>query len=322
MLASAVFLIAATIVCIANGREWIEQIGQTTWHVNPLLLLLSAVLLLLSYLPTPLGWSVISRKLGSEVPPRRLVSVWFVSQLGRYIPGKVWLFAGRAGFLRASGMKLGRAAFSTGLELLLTVASVGLMSLVFVWTVDPTGLWAAVRIPIAVSAAAILMLPALGPVQRLLARRGDRMGRCGENPQQSPEGRNDVPVIPSSWAGMIVLLYGVLWTLRGFSLFLWLSAFGLQGIPLQLLMLAVPLAWLAGYVAFIIPGGIGVREGILVSILSSELGTGPLLLLVLGQRALLGALEVVAALVSLPSIRHVMKLGGSDRAGGVPGEGP
>ena len=42
-----------------------------------------------------LGWVLILRSLGVQLPLKRAVQITSVSNLGRYVPGKVWAFLGQ-----------------------------------------------------------------------------------------------------------------------------------------------------------------------------------------------------------------------------------
>lgn len=186
-----------------------------------------------------------------------------------------------------------RAAFTTGMEMLLTMASVGLVVFASVWWVEAGRISSHVRTLSVVSAALFLVLPLLSPVQKLLLSRRARGGSDAR------------AVVPTATIARAVLLYSGLWAARGASLFFWLIAFRLEGVEPAMVFLATPLAWLAGYVAFLIPGGIGVREGVLASLISVTQGRGPLLLLLFGQRVVLGLIELVTAVAFARHMRHL-----------------
>ncbi len=63
------------------------------------LLLLAVVVMVLSYSLLPVVWLFVGRAFGVPLRPREAVNSWFVSAVGRYIPGKVWQFVGRASLL-------------------------------------------------------------------------------------------------------------------------------------------------------------------------------------------------------------------------------
>ncbi|PIE53030.1 hypothetical protein CSA37_03720 [Candidatus Fermentibacteria bacterium] len=262
-----------------NGSDWLEQAREYQWSPNPLMLSISGVLLSFSLVFTPLGWALISRNMGSNASMKELFAAWYASQLGRYIPGKIWLFAGRAGFLKARGMGTARAAATTALELLFTVASVGLItvtvSLFFPEAMPEAGF----RTAAALSGSAALLLPLLHPVQRYLCRKKGIEGDFLPGPAITAK---------------TVLLFTGFWIMRGFALFTLLKGAGIEGIKPAASLLAAPLSWFAGYIAVMVPGGIGIRETAAAAI-SAPAAVVPAAFLIAGQRVFMALLEAALA---------------------------
>jgi hypothetical protein len=282
----ACLVVAAAWVVVRQGGRWLDQVSAHTWQLSWFNLAISAILLLYSLWLIPEGWVRVCRALGSRERKRLLRAVWFASQLGRYVPGKIWLFAGRAGFLRGKGMTMPRAAAGPVAELLFTAAAAGVSSLagLLIWGGGMAG-WL-FHILLAASALAVL-LPFLHPLQRLLIRM-----RGGPADAETPLN------LVASDSLLLLGLYSGLWVMRALALLLWLRGFGMEGIGFGACLAGVPLSWLAGYSAFFVPGGIGVREAALVGILSTGGETGPLLVAVAGQRLLLSLGELALGLLS------------------------
>ncbi len=203
----ALFILAGTaaIIIWKNGGSWLEEIDRYSWNLNTGELVLSAVLLAASLSLAPSGWVLICRSMGSEIPAGEMFAAWYASQLGRYIPGKIWLFAGRAGFLKARGMKAGRAAATTAYELFFTVASIGLFVIVLAAISPEVFQHTGGKTAAMAAASAILLLPLLHPVQSFLCR------KKGIDPGRLPSVRTSVTA---------TLIYAFLWLVRGLSLFL------------------------------------------------------------------------------------------------------
>lgn len=290
VLLAALAAVAAWLVA-RRGESWLQQVSEHSWDPAWPALAASAVLLGLSLWLIPEGWVIICRALGGRDRRRLLRGAWFASQLGRYMPGKVWLFAGRAGFLRARGMGMARAASAPVAELLFTAAAAGLASLAGLLLRGgrmPDGLLAAL-----VGASALaLVLPFLRPLQRLALR------LRGKGPAAPLD-------IGAAGGVRLIGIYAGLWALRAAALLLWLRGFGLKDIGYLACLAGVPLSWLAGYLAFFVPGGIGVREAALVAILAGSGDTGPLLLAVGGHRILLSLGELLFGLLSFGTFRRV-----------------
>ncbi len=285
-------LLAAVWIITVNGGKWFEQMNRFDWKLDWRLISLSTLLLGISYFLIPTGWIILSHSAGSTVRPSELRAAWFMSQLGRYIPGKIWLFAGRTAFLKSRGMTGYRAASVPFLELLYTSAGAGLAASIPV-AIAGNSIFSNPGLKYAVLAAGIslLIVPFLTPIHKLLYRL-----KYGHAPEELP-----VPGLTGSLK--LLILYLSLWWLRGLALFLWLRGFGTSDSSFLLCCAAAPLSWLAGYLVFLIPGGIGIREAAAVALLAPSGGTGPVLAVVAGQRLILSVIEVFFTLVSARRIK-------------------
>ncbi len=284
---AVVLLITAAWIITVNAGNWFEQISSFRWQFDWILICTSAILLGLSYFIIPLGWIVLSHAAGSKIVSKELRAAWFMSQLGRYIPGKVWLFAGRAAFLKSGGLAGFRATSVPFLELLYTAAGAGLTAMIPV-IISGNAIFSHSGLKYAVLAAgfSLLLIPFLTPIQKWLYRL-----KHGRIPEELP-----LPGLVDSLK--LLIFYSGLWWLRGLALFLWLKGFGVSDISLLLCCAAAPLSWLAGYIVFLVPGGIGVREAAAVALVAPSGAAGPVLAVIVGQRLILSIIEVVFALVS------------------------
>lgn len=270
-----------------NGGEWLRQIGRFTWEFDWPLLALSSLLLGISYRFIPSGWNLLARRAGSDASDRELRGVWFVSQLGRYVPGKVWLFAGRAAFLKSRGLTGYRASSVPFLELVYMAAAAGLSALIpLLLSGGEIFESAALKGAVVAAGLSILLIPFLRPLQRRLYRL-----RHGNVPDRLP-----LPGPADSFR--LLLLYSVIWWMRGLTLYLWLKGFGLHDVSVWACFAAAPLSWLAGYIVFLVPGGLGVREAAVTALVASAGQTGPVLAVIAGQRLILSVIELSFALTA------------------------
>lgn len=202
-----------------------------------------------------LAWRAVLADLGSPLALRDAERVFFLGQLGKYLPGG-------GGWAVAAQMELGRtcgvpAARSARAALSVLVASL-----------TAAGAVAAVTLPFVAELADyrwVLVLPALGLV--LLHPRVLRL---------SPRG-----------AARAVALSALQWLAYGVGV--WAVASDLPGAPGGLLALttgAYALAWSAGFLVLVAPAGAGVREGALVLLLTPAYGSGPALGIALLARLL------------------------------------
>jgi hypothetical protein len=95
-------------------------------------------------------------------------------------------------------------------------------------------------------------------------------------------------------------LYLIFWSIYSLSFYLLIQAISPVHIASPLKFLAIlPLAWTVGYLAIFIPGGVGVREGMLVALLTSYITPEIALVIALAQRLISTAVEGINALISL-----------------------
>lgn len=282
-------LIVGRHLWLAGGR-WLESAREFPWKVDPLLLALSSILLLVGLFISPEGWVMVCRERGINLSRRELYAVWFGSQLGRFIPGKVWLFAGRIGFLKARGYSVAKTASTLVLELLFSTAAVGFMAF-FVGvfnpgiTGNPTIRWA-----IAAAGIAAAMLPLLSPLQKLAFRVKKVSFR---------------PVSPGHSIRVTLFFTGT-WIVRGTSMWMWFQGMGLNAGPLEC-MAAAPLSWLAGYIVILVPGGLGVREAAAALIALPVALVAPGIAAAGGQRIIMTVWEIGLAVFTAGTLKKAKR---------------
>jgi uncharacterized membrane protein YbhN (UPF0104 family) len=203
-------------------------------------------------------WLSILRRLGVDTQ-RRWSAVFFQAQLAKYIPGTLWQYAGRATLARAQGIPVRAVGVSLPIELAaLALGAAAMSPLLFGW-------WGV----LAVGALAI----AAAAAERLAARR---------------------PIVAAgahAW-----LYYMCVWAPVGLGF--WLTARALVVVPahdLPLYVGAYAIAWLVGFVAVYAPGGLGVREAVLVALLRNRLGTADALVVAAVFRAVLTLADLALA---------------------------
>lgn len=282
-----VLIIIASIVIWKNGKVWLEEIQNYSWLLNYKLLSISALLLVISLTLTPLGWILICKPLNSQISIKEMSAAWYNSQLGRYIPGKIWLFAGRAGFLKARGIPISTAAATTAFELFFNVASIGLITLI-VFLFNPGIIsFQGAKVVVLTASIALLLLPLIRPIQKFICR------KKGIQSNVFPDFRTSL---------ITTILFALLWILRGLALLLLLKGVGLTNILFSRSLAAAPLSWLAGYIVFFVPGGIGVREAAAAAIAAPTL-IPQATIVIAGQRIFMAIVELLLASVTARNIK-------------------
>jgi MoaA/NifB/PqqE/SkfB family radical SAM enzyme len=273
---------------------WKEAGGRADWSY----LALSAFCLILGYYFAPMAWRRILGALRIPAIDRgRVRRNWFVTQMGSYIPGRLWMVLGRITFLNANGTGSVKAATALVLENIYLLAALGLLTALSLPFVSASTLPPALIVALSVSAVlGVLMLLAPG-IQRLIARKLARgMGTDVR----------ELPHISHRHQAQFIGSHILSWSLRGLGLYFWFRGFGIpRSDPAHTLVilcvLASPASWLASLLMIFIPGGIGVRESVQALMVSSFVPGGMVVAttVALGQRALLMVVEGLFALAAV-----------------------
>lgn len=260
------------------NRHW-HELGETGLRLRPRpgWILLSAVVVWATYGLLIAAWRGVIRAWGEPLGPTQALRIWALSNLGRYLPGKVWSVAGLAVLARRAGVA-GWAA--VGSALVLQAVAVGSGVAVTAATVPNAAspLWLAAAAATAAGTVAALSAPrAVGWLNRIVPGGGLR-------PLGVSAVARATTVTAVSWAG-----YGVAF---------WCLARGLVGETALSLASAVGVfaaGYIVGLLAIFAPGGVVVREGVFVTLLTPSLGPGPALALSVASRLLLTVTELTAA---------------------------
>lgn len=273
----------------------LEALRSYAWEVDGFLLLASLLLQIAGLLVGVAAWQLLLRFLGFPTPFPALARIWFVSGLGRYIPGKVWQFVGAA--------QLGGSA---GLPALVTVTSLAAHTFFFlvgaVLVAAYLTPFSALGLPDAYATAVRLGAPLLILlVHPALLRRVLRlMGRLS---------RRDVGEWTGSWSAAlsVVALSTVSWAITGVALYLFIrSVASIEPAALAGVIGSNALAFVAGYLVFVAPAGLGAKEGALAALLSIYLPLPVAALVAVLARLWTVASEVLpaAALFTLSGTRR------------------
>ncbi|HEX8002528.1 MAG TPA: lysylphosphatidylglycerol synthase domain-containing protein [Mycobacteriales bacterium] len=259
---------------LATVSQW-SRVSETVSDVAPAEVAVATVAMCAGTYGSMLVWRAILADLGSPLRVRDATSVYFVGQLGKYLPGSLWPVVAQMELGKRHDVPRKTSAVAFVLMTVVNVTSGGLV--------------AAATLPF--SAAGDLaryryafLVPALGLV--LLHPRvfGAISGAGLRLLRRAP--------LPRGLSGRGVAVA------MGWSVLPWL-AWGLaaaevgDGASYALCVGAYALAWVAGFLVIVVPAGAGVREGAFVLLVGSAIGAAP----ALGVALLLRLLATVADLV-------------------------
>ena len=257
----------------------------------------SGLIVLASYAVLIATWRGTVQAWGSRIDVLDAARIWFVSNLGRYIPGKVWQIGAMGVMAQRVGVSpvaaVGSALVVSLVHVLVGFAVVAGTGRELLAGTAPSGL----LLPVALVGlgAGVLLAPwLLPPGVRLLAR---LTGRPLE-----------MPALPPRAIWIAGLGSAAAWLL--FGLAFRELAVGLLGAATgdaSAYIAVFTLSYLLGFLALFAPGGIGIRELSMAALLvSAGLSTAPeAALLVVASRLWLTVLEILPGALFLvwPSLR-------------------
>jgi uncharacterized membrane protein YbhN (UPF0104 family) len=278
-------LVAAGILFYFIGRtlaaQWAAFRAQPLEaRVNWLHIAASGALVLGAHSLLVQTWRLMLRSWGADMTFWTAARVWSVSNLGKYIPGKIWQVTAMAAMATRAGVS---AVVSTGSALLSTIINIACgiaLVLIVGWR------WIEIVL-LAFAVLGLLVLPFLVPRLNALAAR--MTGRLIAF--EAPPTRIVLTAIIGN--ALAWLMYGVA--------FMWLVSGVLgesPGSPWQYIAVYAA-SYVIGYLVLFLPGGIGVREGVMAVLLTSlALATPKQSLLAAGaSRIWLTLLEIVPGLL-------------------------
>lgn len=235
------------------------------WSFRPGYLLLSMVCVQCAYFVIARSWRTLLRAVDIRPSYSRAYWIFYISNLGRYIPGKIWQISaaamignsiGLSGSMLAASMVINMLYFVT-IGTLIVLASgpfpqpfdssaYRILAWFFAGTLAVVSLWPR---------------PLIQVVDRLFSRLQLQPDKWRLTLQQQTA---------------VIIQTALAWILMstGFALFV-LSVTSTGDTAWWVLARSYVAAYVLGYVMLLAPGGIGVREGFLTLLLTPIVGVGP-----------------------------------------------
>ena len=288
---TSAFLLAALIavgLALAGGwATWgdLDASAISGWRIRPLWLAAAVGSEIAALCLSGAVWGWLFRAAGGRAGIVESSTAWLGSNLGRYIPGKIWQVTGLVAYVRARGGS-GATALGTVITfqaaVLVTGAGMALASL-GLGAFESLGRWPLLAGGLAVAAA---LTP---PVLRAIIRLGRRLLRETAPSGQAEPGHG---VLFRAVIGSLVI-----WPLHGLGFLALLHGLVLDhGIGFPTAMGVFSGAYVLGYLALVAPGGLVVREGAIVGLLTVVAGipAGPAAAFALAARLWTTLAEIVA----------------------------
>lgn len=281
-----VLIVVGALIWRALRHNWDAfRQAQFTFSLQPLWLLASFALVGVTYLVLIESWRRIL--VGWRQPLRAgpAARIWFLANLGRYVPGKVWSVAGMVVLAQREGVEPWAATASA-----VAVQAIGIGTAVAVVATATPGAESGVRLLIA----GLLAAATIGVLAWEFTT--DHIRRLVPKFQE---------LRPIS-LGVLLLSTGLTlggWLLYGASFWALARGLGIEALPFPPAAATFALGYVLGLLALFAPGGIGVREVVLTALLTPFIGVGAAGGLSLASRLQLTLTEAAAGLAALAATR-------------------
>jgi uncharacterized membrane protein YbhN (UPF0104 family) len=256
------WMVIVTIFVFLGKMVWDNwsQVKVASFTPKPFSLILSTLIFAFSYFIQIWAWYLITLKLGIAISIRETLESWFYSQMGKYLPGKVWLLLGRFYFYESKGKSKKAISIALYLETATILLAAGLLfltALIFFKEIKLFGYenrWGWLVVPFIL--AFVFIHPRI--LQKIVNWLFIRFKR--------------EPISLTITYPYVLFIFFVCilaWLVGGVGFYLFLvSVFPVSSQHLIFLTGALAISSTLGLIAIFVPGGVGVREGALVYLLS------------------------------------------------------
>jgi glycosyltransferase 2 family protein len=266
----AVVVIAVGIGAYEIEKEW-NQVHHALGQIGLLASFEALLALLVMQFATLRQWQALLAGLGSPIRTTTAGRIFFIGQLGKYIPGSVWPVLTQMELGARANVPRPRSAGASVLTMVLSLASgllVAAATLPFAhYSADYD--WVFILVPVIL----VCLYPrVLNPLLNWLFKLTKRPGL-------------DQPVT-LTMLGKALAWSFLAWIANGVQIWILAEKLGAPAGRTVLLALGgYAFAWCVGFVIVIDPAGAGIREVLLVAALSPVLGAGPAFAVALVSRA-------------------------------------
>jgi uncharacterized membrane protein YbhN (UPF0104 family) len=293
-IARCAFGLAVVVAILWVARQQADQVAQALGSIAPWSVLAGLGLAVAGVALPGIVWRDLLASQGFRTGFVPALRVFFVAQLGKYLPGGIWSLVAQVGMSRELRVPGRQAAAATLVAMALGVICALLLAAVTLPLAVPELLGTYAWVFLAVPVLAALLLPRSvawwsGAAFRLLGRSG--------------------PPVLLPWRVLLraAVLLVLSWVLLGLHVGVLVRGIDPEGRASWLLCLGVfALAWVAGFLVVVAPAGAGVREAALVLGLSGVLPAGAVLVVAVLSRALFLVADVLLAcgLLGVDRLRH------------------
>jgi len=264
-------------------ENW-NQVKDASFTFELFPLLLSTLIFAFSYFIQIWAWYLITLKLKVALSPSETLKIWFYSQLGKYLPGKIWLFLSRFHFYQSKGQSKKVISVAIYLEVVTMIVATGLIflaALVLFKEMESvysgkTFWW----IVLAFMLAFVCLHPRI--LERIIN-------------WTLAQFKRDPVSLSISYLDVLFILFVCIisWVIGGIGFYLFVdSVYPVTPPYILFLTGALAISSTLGLIAIFAPSGLGVREGVLVYLLSYMMPGGVAVIMSILTRIWMTLIEI------------------------------
>jgi len=234
-------------------QNW-ESVKSINWWENPGFLSIHILLLVIILFLSVIGWHRLLIATGSNVGIKVSGYTWLTSNIGKYIPGKVFMVAGRIALLNFFGVRKSIVIGNIIWEHVFVILAI--MPFIFVILLNYAGYLSIKMIVTSMCFFILILSVILNPI--IIQKSINLVLRIVKKP----------PLELSLKLHNILyffFFYLIIWVVYGLTGVTLAFAFGFETkVSMMLFFNVYIFSWFIGFISVVTPGGLGVREGILI----------------------------------------------------------
>ncbi len=269
------------LICYFFAPSFIDSFktfNPSAWKINYPLLIASLLLMQVVLYAQSAIWSTIITFFDKKVSWNKAFKIAYLSQLGRYLPGRIWQLFGMIYLAAKEGITKEEATVSFILSQIFTTPPGLLIVVVYLFLLETAEKYHHYSAFAWIGGAICIVFLVIYFMPRLFKQMINLATRLLRQPQVEFRLEKKVGL-------QVLLFYFVTWNLYGVSFYLFLKSI-LPGVEFNLVEIigAWTLAYLVGYWAIVLPAGIGAREAALIVLLAPIVGNDRAGVAVIGAR--------------------------------------
>ena len=285
-----VFVVVASLFLVLALRGQRHQIGAALGRLSWESAVTAEVTLIVGLITSLLAWRVILTSLGSPLRATDAARIFYLGQLGKYLPGSVWPVVAQMEMGSAYDVPRTSMFWATAVAMVLALVSGAMVGVTAVPALASNGGGAYLLVFIAVPVGLVVLHPR---VLNGLVALATRLFR-----REPLEHRIALGALVRAF-----LLTLVTWVCNGLHILILARSIG-SGSTVALIPLSFggfAIAWVAGFLFLVSPAGVGVRETVLILCLGTVLTTAAATAVALISRLLVTAADGIVALIAFAS---------------------